>query len=102
MQLPSSGQAGVVILHGVAALPAHWDEAPVAVAVGECHPVLAKHPWPQRIHLPHTLLSSVLFAQGPAQDWWVGGMGAGQGEEGEEQEGNRRGTGARPTLIMNV
>ena len=62
MQLPSSGQARVVILLCVAALPAHWDEAPVAVAVGECHPVLAKHPRPQCINLPITLMSLLLLS----------------------------------------
>ena len=46
MQLPSSGEARVVILLCVAPLPAHRDEAPVAVAVGEGHAVLAKHSWP--------------------------------------------------------
>ena len=34
MQLPGSGQARVVILLGVAAMPAHGYEAPAAVSVG--------------------------------------------------------------------
>ena len=51
MQLSSSGQASVVILLGVAALPAHRDQAPVTVAVGESHPVLAQHAWFQSIYL---------------------------------------------------
>ncbi len=51
MQLPCSGQAGVVVLLAAAAMPAHGYEAPAAVPVGEGCPVLAQQAWPQSIHL---------------------------------------------------
>ncbi len=51
MQLPCSGEAGVVILLGVATMPAHQYEAPAAVPVGESCPVLAQQTWPQSVHL---------------------------------------------------
>ena len=51
MQLLWSGQARVVILLRVAAVPAHRYETPVAVPVGEGAPVLAQHVWPQSVHL---------------------------------------------------
>ena len=51
MQLSSSGQTRVIIFLGVAAMPAHRDEPPVTVAIGKGHSVLAKHSWPQSVHL---------------------------------------------------
>ena len=79
MQLPSSGQAGVVILLRVAALPAHWNETPVAVAVGEGGPILSKHSWPQCIYLqPLAALGSLHRA---LPSLW-GGAGRGGAERG--------------------
>ena len=68
MQLPCSGQAGVVVLLRVAAMPAHWYEAPAAVPVGEGRPVLAQQACPQSVHLhiqqhAHPLGPPILFHQ---------------------------------------